>query len=82
MEDDSLVADDEGHDACLVVLRRPGDEGEAADHVSVDDIIIFAAGRVFSLAEENFIMLAVKGPARNTGLRGVAAGFGLGDEGT
>src|ERR1700735_4855551 len=61
LEDFAALVDDEGHDAGVAVFGGPGDEGEAANHVAVDDVIVFAAGSVFALAGEDFEVVAVIG---------------------
>src|SRR3954466_2438757 len=40
--DVARLADDEGHDAGLAVLHRPGDHGEAADHAILDQVVVGA----------------------------------------
>src|SRR6185295_2818958 len=57
----SLLIDDEGHDTRLTVFRRPCDHRESADHISVDDIVVFAAGGVLPLASEYLEIVAMEG---------------------
>src|SRR5205823_2707859 len=56
----ALLVHDEGHDARISVFGGPGYEGEAGDHVAVDDVIVPAARRVFALALENLEKVAVE----------------------
>jgi hypothetical protein len=46
----------------LTVFRGPGDEGKPADHVSIDHIVVFAAGRVLPLPSEYLEMVSVERP--------------------
>src|ERR1017187_1687204 len=41
-----LLVDDESHDTRIAPFLRPRHQGEAADHVAVDDIIVFAPGHM------------------------------------
>ena len=45
------------------VLGWPRQHCEATDHVSVDDVIIFAAPSVFALPREDFEVVSVIRPA-------------------
>ena len=58
--DPAPVIHNEGHNTALAIRRGPGNEGEAGDHVSVDDITVFAAGRVFALAGKNLEKVTVE----------------------
>src|SRR5262249_7703512 len=57
--DQSLLIDDERHDAAAAVFRRPGHDGKPTDHVSVDDVIVLAAGSVLALAGQDFEKVTV-----------------------
>ncbi len=58
----------------------PRHERKAADHFSVDDIIVFAAGRVFALTPEDLGFISVKRLRLTVGSFVVALGCGLGCE--
>jgi hypothetical protein len=40
--DDAILADDEGHDAGVAVLRRISQNGEATGHLSVNEVVFSA----------------------------------------
>jgi hypothetical protein len=79
----ALLVDKEGHDAGIAPFGGPGDEGEAGDHVAVDDVVVFAAGGVLALAREDFEVVTVERCGRvGQGFVFAAVAFeaGLGDE--
>ena len=55
----ALLVDDERHYAGLAVLRRPRYQREAGNHVTIDNIVVPAAGRVAALAGENLEVISV-----------------------
>src|ERR1017187_8009173 len=55
----ALLIDDEGHHTRVAPFGRPGDEGKSGNHAVVDDAIILAARCVFSLACQDFEIVAV-----------------------
>src|SRR5438045_2489336 len=52
--DAALLINNESHDARVSVGGRPCDEGKAPDHVSVDDIVVFATRRMLALTSKDF----------------------------
>src|SRR5688572_6505657 len=42
----ALLVDDESHDARVSIDGGPCEQGKAADHVLVDNVVIFASGRI------------------------------------
>ena len=40
----ALLIDDKGHYPGLAPIRGECDQGEAADHVAIDDVIVFSPG--------------------------------------
>src|SRR4029434_804756 len=61
LKDFTLVIDDERHHTGIAVLRRISNNSEAADHLSLHQVTVCAAGRVFPLRRENFIVVAMIG---------------------
>jgi hypothetical protein len=55
------MIDQEGHDAGIAILRRIGDQREAADHLAFDDIVEGAAGRIRPLPLQDAKIVAVVG---------------------
>ena len=49
LPDFALLVDNESHHAGIAPFLRPGDQGETSQHAAVDDVIIFAGGRVGTL---------------------------------
>ena len=58
------MTDLEGHHPGLAVLRRPGEHGEAGDHVAVDHVLVGAAGGVLGLPLEDAVVVAAIGIAK------------------
>src|SRR3954451_15501004 len=56
----ALLIDNKSHDARVSVGGRPCDEGKAPDHVSIDDIIVLASGRLVALTGKDFEKIAMK----------------------
>src|SRR6187431_2211467 len=56
----SLLIHDEGHDAGFTIFGGPRHEREAADHVSVDDVVVSASRGRLALAGENLEEITVE----------------------
>ena len=76
----ALLVHNKRHHAALAIFGGPRHERKAADHFSVDDIIVFAAGRVFALTPEDLGFISVKRLRLTVGSFVVALGCGLGCE--
>src|SRR5215471_3963310 len=59
--DAALLVDDEGHDARVAIGGGPGHQGEAGNHVAVDDVVVFAAGGMLALPGEDLVEVAMEG---------------------
>ena len=57
----ALLVDDEGHYARVAPLGRPGNERKSCDHVAVDNVVVGTARRMFSLAGQDFEIVAMIG---------------------
>src|SRR5882724_11143269 len=56
----ALLVDDESHHTGFPVFHRPRDQGEAADHVAIDDVVVFPARSMFALARQHLEKVAVE----------------------
>ena len=61
LKDLAIVVHDESHHSGVSVLRRIRNHGKAADHLSLHQVTVCAAGRVFPLRRENLIVVAMIG---------------------
>src|SRR5258705_6885013 len=55
------MVDDETHDARVAVLGRVSDQRKTADHFAFHEITVCAAGSVFPLRCEDFVVIAAIG---------------------
>lgn len=58
MVDDAISVHHESVDAGFTIFHRPGDQGKARDHVTVDDIVEIAAGNVVTLPGKHLVAVA------------------------
>ena len=83
MVNHALLVDHKSHNSRISPFRRPGDQGKATNHPAIDDVIIFAGGRVFALAGEDFEIVTMvwrRLVVNHLGGAVIALKPGLGDE--
>src|SRR5271170_8162211 len=52
LQQDAVLVDDERHHAGVAIFSGIGNEGKPAGHLSIDDVVLGAAGYVRALASE------------------------------
>ena len=55
-----MLVHHEGHDPGLAIIRRIRRQGEAADHLALDDVVVFAARGMFALPGEDLVIVTVE----------------------
>jgi hypothetical protein len=60
LEQHTILVDDERHYSGVTVFGRIGDEGESANHLSIDHVILCAAGCMNALPGQHVEVVAMK----------------------